>query len=118
MWRAACLMVVVSALAGCAAQSSAVAPTGQPAAQAHAPVTIGLTVIVLTRGAETPVPGAAVTMDDAPVGQTGSDGSIRTTVVIGTEFHIVVSAAGFIGNGAWGSVASEERWTFYLERQP
>lgn len=118
MLRAVCLMVVVCALAGCSYQSSVVGPTGQPATQAHGPATVGLTVVVRTHGAEAPVPGAAVMMDDTLIGQTDSDGSIRTTVVIGTAFHIVVSAVGFIGNGAWGSVASEERWTFYLEQRP
>lgn len=111
------LVFVAAVISGCSSQENAVAPTARPAAQALSPATIGLTVRVLTRGAEMPVAGANVTMDDTLIGQTDIDGAVRATVVIGAEFHIVVSAAGFVGNGAWGAVASEERWTFYLERQ-
>jgi len=76
---------------------------------------VGLTVRVLTRGTETPIAAASVFQDDTAVGTTNGSGELRTNVPLDIEFHINVSAPGYMGFGATGSVRSEERWTFYLE---
>lgn len=110
------VLLGVTVLSGCSyGASSTVAPTATTPITPQSSST-PLTVLVLTRGSETPVPGAAVARDDQSVGETGSDGAIRTVVPVGKEFHITVAASGFLGNGAWGTVEGEERWTFYLER--
>jgi hypothetical protein len=77
-----------------------------------------LTVCVRTRGAEQPIAGATVFQDDRVAGQTDAAGIVRTIVPLAVDFHIRVSAPGFVGEGAWGSVANEERWTFYLAPDP
>lgn len=111
------VLLASTLVCGCSYQASTtVAPTSRAVAQDTQ--SIALTVVVLTRGSESPVPGAAVRKDGQVIGKTSLDGSLQTTVPMGTEFHIVVDAPGFFGDGAWGSVASAERWTFYLERQP
>jgi hypothetical protein len=79
--------------------------------------TIALTVRVLTRGSEEPVPHATVFRNDAAVGQTDTGGFLRAEVPLGVEFSIHVTAPGFIGWGASATVTSQERWTFYLERE-
>lgn len=76
---------------------------------------VGLTVRVLMRGSEAPIAAASVFQDDAAVGTTNGSGELRTNVPIDIEFHINVSAPGYVALGATGSVRSEERWTFYLE---
>jgi hypothetical protein len=92
-----------------------VAATAAPAAPAP---TVALTVRVLVRGSEEPVPDATVFRNNAAVGQTDSGGVLRAEVPLGVEFSIHVTAAGFIGWGASATVSSQERWTFYLEREP
>jgi hypothetical protein len=62
-----------------------------------------------------PIAAARVFQDDAVVGTTNGSGELRTNVPMDIEFHIDVSAPGYVGFGATGSVRSEERWTFYLE---
>lgn len=76
---------------------------------------VGLTVRVLRRGSEVPIAAARVFQDDTAVGTTDGTGELRTYVPLDIEFHINVSAPGYVGFGATGSVRSEERWTFYLE---
>jgi hypothetical protein len=79
---------------------------------------VSLTVRVLVRGTEEPVPHATVFRNNAAVGQTDSGGVLRADVPLGVEFSIDVTAPGFIGWGASATVTSQERWTFYLEREP
>jgi hypothetical protein len=99
-----------------------VAPTAPDASTTTAvgpasPVaTIGLTVRVLVRGSEEPVPFATVFQNNAAVGQTNPDGILQAHVPIGVEFSIDVTAPGFFGCGASATVTTQERWTFYLER--
>jgi hypothetical protein len=109
-------------LSGCQAIAAPNAPT--PTATSTTPAvppgpiaTIGLTVRVVVRGSEEPVPLATVFRNNAAVGQTDSDGVLQAEVPFGVEFSIDVTAAGFVGSGASATVTSRERWTFYLERQ-
>lgn len=73
---------------------------------------------VLTRGSEQPLPEATVLQNNDVVGETNLDGLVMAQVPVGVEFHIDVKAAGYLSSGASGTVRSEERWTFYLEREP
>jgi hypothetical protein len=117
--KAAIAIELAGILSGC---SAIVAPTAPSASTTTAAVpaspvtTIGLTVRVLVRGSEEPVPFATVFRDNAAVGQTNTDGILQAQVPRGIEFSIDVTAPGFVGCGASASVTTLERWTFYLER--
>jgi|SRR6516165_1896008 len=74
-----------------------------------------LTVQVLTRSDEQPIAGAAVWENAATVGETDANGISRVTVARGADLHISVTANGYVGFGASGTVNSEETWWFYLE---
>ena len=105
-------------LSGCERITSpTVASTVSPAAPAVPASTIALTVRVLARGSEEPVPHATVFRNNAAVGQTDTGGFLRAEVPLGVEFSIDVIAPGYIGWGASATVTSQERWTFYLERE-
>jgi len=114
-------LLIAAGIAGACSvtKSSPVAPSTTPTAAAAPQSASSLTLIVqvVTRGAETPIPGASVFENGRLVGSTDASGIVSTTVTPGVEFHITVTASGYDGNGAWGSVSSEERWTFYLEPQ-
>jgi hypothetical protein len=115
------LLVGITLLtAACANKGSLVAPTNNSSTPGALPgaTSTPLTVCVRTRGAEQPIAGATVVQDDRVAGQTDAAGIVRTTVPLQVDFHIRVTAPGFIGEGAWGSVAREERWTFYLATDP
>ncbi len=108
----------VVAFAACVASCACVSKSSPTSPSTiAAPSTLPLVVKVVTRGAETPIPGASVFENDRLVGQTDHGGEVNATVAPGIEFHITVTASGYDGNGAWGTVNSEERWTFYLEPQ-
>jgi hypothetical protein len=116
---AALAIVLAQVLSGC---NSIVAPDAPAAPNANtAPAipasTIGLTVRVLVRGSEDPVPAATVFRNNAAVGQTDGSGILHAQVPLGVEFSIDVAAPGFVGCGASATVTTQERWTFYLERQ-
>jgi hypothetical protein len=107
-------------LSGCNGELAPSAPTpfsAPAAATAPSPSTVSLTVRVLTRGSEQPLPDATVLQNNQIIGQTDRDGLARAQVPVGVEIDIDVRAAGFIGIGASGTVRTEERWTFYLERE-
>ena len=99
--------------AACVDKPVPLGPTSIDAANPHA--SVALTVRVLTRGTEQPITGATVSQNSTTVGRTGDTGELRTNVPLDVEFHISVSAAGYVGFGAIGTVRDEERWTFYLE---
>ncbi len=108
----------LGALAGCVSHSPA---SPSPTASTPAPTSsssIPLTVHVVTRGVEQPISGATVFQDNRLVGETGRDGAVLTEVPLGVEFHIAVTADGYVSLGASGTVRSAEQWTFYLERAP
>jgi hypothetical protein len=117
-WPAARLLVIALAgiLSGCERLVTPAGPTTVASAAAPAP-TVALTVRVLVRGSEEPVPHATVFRNNSAVGQTDIGGLLRAEVPLGVEFSIHVSAPGFIGWGASATVTSQERWTFYLERE-
>jgi hypothetical protein len=124
LWsRSACAATLV-ALGGVLSGCEAMPPTGPtaPAATRTVPasptVTIGLTVRVLTRSSEEPVAAATVFRNNTAVGQTDTAGVLHAEVPLGVEFSIDITAPGFIGSGASATVNSQERWTFYLEREP
>jgi hypothetical protein len=114
------LAIALGALfSGCERLPAPTAATPVAATAAPSPPpTVALTVRVLVRGSEEPVPKATVFRNNATVGQTDSGGVLRAEVPLGVEFSIHVTAAGFIGWGASATVSSQERWTFYLEREP
>jgi hypothetical protein len=116
--RAAIAIELAGILSGCSTIVAPAAPTASTTAAVPAsPVaTIGLTVRVLVRGSEEPVPFATVFRNNAAVGQTNTDGILQAQVPLGIEFSIDVTAPGFVGCGASASVTTLERWTFYLER--
>jgi hypothetical protein len=118
---AAIAIILALVLSGCEVTRSTNGPTA-PSAATTVPstpaATIGLTVRVLVRGSEEPVAAATVFRNNASVGQTNSDGVLRAEVPIGVLFSIDVTAPGFFASGASATVTSQERWTFYLEREP
>ena len=65
-----------------------------------------------------PLSEVLVLRDDDVVGRTDGTGMVQANVPVGVEFQIGVKATGFKSAGAAGTVMSQERWTFYLERQP
>lgn len=97
----------------CVGTSPPTAPT--PLAAQSPRSSAALTVRVLTRTTEQPITGATVFQNRDAVGLTDGGGELRTNVPVGVEFAIDVSAPGFVGFGAAGTVNGEERWTFYLE---
>jgi hypothetical protein len=112
--RIALLLLAAAGLTiGCTGTRAPNAPT--PAIPVSSSESVGLTVRVLTRGTEAPIAAARVFQDDTAVGTTNGSGELRTNVPVDIDFHITVSAPGYVGLGATGSVRSEERWTFYLE---
>ncbi len=111
------LLLVTSTLAvGCASPSSPslVRPTGAGAGDAPASHMVTLTVRVVARAVETPLPGAVVRTDDGTV-QADANGTCQLAVRSGATANVDVSAAGYVPLGASGVLASDERWTFYLE---
>lgn len=110
------LLVTVLAAAACACSATKASPTAPSAVTTAA--SLPLTVMVVTRGAETPIAGAAVFKNGLQIGQTDAGGAVQATVEPGVQFHITVTATGYDGNGAWGEVEGPERWTFYLAAQP
>jgi hypothetical protein len=103
----------------CARSNTPVAPTSpHVATTSDLSSSVGLTVRVVTRGAEQPIAGATVFENSDVVGRTDTGGEIQTNVPLGVEFHISVAATGFVTIGAFGTVRSQERWTFYLEHEP
>lgn len=107
------LLASVSLTIACTGTHAPNAPTR--AVPVSSSESVGLTVRVLMRGSEAPIAAASVFQDDTAVGTTNGSGELRTNVPMDIEFHINVSAPGYVSLGATGSVRSEERWTFYLE---
>jgi hypothetical protein len=110
-------VVAAQVLSGCSQITAPTASTPNATVPVQAGSTIGLTVRVLVRGSEEPVAAATVFRNNAAVGQTDVAGMLKAQVPIGIEFSIDVTAPGFVGCGAMAKVTSEERWTFYLERE-
>jgi hypothetical protein len=113
--RTAALLLVASATlwTACVGRSAPAAPAAPLAVSPSA--STDLTVRVLTRGTEQPITGASVFQNSTAVGRTNTGGELRTNVPVDVEFHIDVSAPGFVGFGVTGTVKGSERWTFYLE---
>jgi hypothetical protein len=91
-------------------------PSNQPPVTSPGVTSTALSVRVLTRSLETPIEGASVLQNSSLVGKTNSEGVAEFNVPIGVEFHISVTASGYVGLGSSGTVESSEVWTFYLER--
>jgi hypothetical protein len=93
---------------------SVTAPAGLPQVSDKS---VTLTVQVLTRGAEQPIAGASVRENDTIVEETDATGVARITVPYGVDLQISVTAPGYEGFGASGTVTTPERWRFYLAPQ-
>lgn len=114
-------MAFVGLFPGCSAPttpSAAVVSPHVPGPVVDNSAKTALTVRVLERGTEIPLSEVLVLRDDDIVGRTDGTGMVQANVPVGVEFQIGVKAAGFKSAGAAGTVMSQERWTFYLERQP
>jgi hypothetical protein len=108
-------LLIVSAIlsTACAETRSVTAPTA--AVPISSSASTDLTVRVLTRGGELPIAGATVFQNSTAIGITNRVGELRTNVHVDVEFHIEVSAPGYLGFDVAGTVRGAERWTFYLE---
>jgi hypothetical protein len=74
---------------------------------------VQLTVRVLVRSSELPLPGALVLVS-AEGGRTDEHGECRFSVRPGDLLYVSASASGFDPLGASGVLANDEQWTFYL----
>lgn len=74
-----------------------------------------LTVRVLERTSEVPIPGAVVSYDGRET-VTDATGQAIVPVKAGEETDIAVSAQAFESMGASAVLNNSERWTFYLVR--
>ncbi|MQA28724.1 MAG: hypothetical protein GEU82_02635 [Luteitalea sp.] len=75
-----------------------------------------LTVRVLERSSEAPIPGAAVSYHGRDT-LTDAAGQAVVPVKAGEETAIAVSARTYESMEASAVVSNSERWTFYLARQ-
>jgi hypothetical protein len=119
--RKSIVIAIAAVLSACNGPTAPGPPTASPAipvAVANHAIKTALTVRVLERGTELPLAEAVVLRDDDIVGRTDGEGMVHADVPVGVEFQIGVKAAGFKNAGVTGTVTSQERWTFYLERQP
>lgn len=112
-------VVVTALLSGACAAQSAVGPspvTPEPAPTLPAPPVNQdqLTVRVLNRDSEVPIPGAVVHAAETHI-LTDASGTAIVPVVAGTELEVNVSAAGYQSMVAGGVLGPRERWTFYLQ---
>jgi hypothetical protein len=110
-------LTVVCALLGtvaCAA-ASPTAPTSPAPTPANggSAATATLTVRVLARQSELPIPGAHILTGSAQ-GSTDASGLCLLSIPTGAEVDVEVSADGYQPMGATGTLGNDERWTFYL----
>ena len=121
-WASTTIVIpFVALLSACSGPTTPGAPTPSPAipvAVANNVIKTALTVRVLERGTELPLAEALVLRNEDIVGRTDGAGMVHADVPVGVEFQIGVKAAGYKTAGVTGTVTSQERWTFYLERQP
>jgi hypothetical protein len=95
-------------------------PTGPSQAPPSAPsgdipaARVTLTVRVLARSTEVPLPGAVVQLG-GQADRADAGGVCEFTLTPGTMADVDVSAAGYKPMGASAVLQSNERWTFYLE---
>lgn len=113
----AVLTLAASMLVGaCASPASPTAPAAAlgPGAGDVPSSSVRLTVRVLTRTQEAPLPGAVVTVDGT-TSKVDAAGTCEFNVRPGAMANVDVSAVGFAPLGASGILQNDERWTFYLE---
>lgn len=114
--------VAALALVLTTACASPVSPTtaipSRPEASNPAPVPtsapVVLTVRVLRRSVETPLPGATV-MLGVHAAQVNAEGVCQFSLDAGATAEVEVTAPGFQPLGAIGVLNNDQRWTFYLE---
>ena len=111
--RFALLGLVGCVLSVACAQSSPSAPSGTPQSALPVDPGITLTVRVLQRTTELPIPGARVETS-LGTGSTDASGLFVLVAVAGRTTDVDVSAPGYESMGASGVLADSERWTFYL----
>jgi len=105
-------------LSGCT--SAAPTLTGPSRAQS-ADSTVALTVQVLIRGSQEAIPSATAVASSparSVSGLTDASGRVTLNVPALQSIDVEVTAPGYRGFGASGTLQSSELWTFYLERSP
>jgi hypothetical protein len=107
------LMATALVTGACSSSLTAPSPSVSPGS---ATIGVMLTVRVLERTSETPIPGALVSYNGHDT-LTDAAGQAIVPVKAGEETAIAVSAQAYESMGASGILSNSERWTFYLARQ-
>src|SRR5262245_13331245 len=116
--RGLAVLLISLCAAAAACSRSAIAPS-PPVASAADPEThtLALTVRVQTRNTELPIPRAQV-FHNGICYYADAAGEAVVSVVAGQETTIDVRADGYQSMSASGTLANDERWTFYLAVEP